>query len=118
MAVSYRDLVFAATKFTPEPVVGRVVVTPSTRVLNSENDVLMIPVAMISLLDGDGVMDPLPLVCSDSDDVVPTGFTYHISIEIEGAGVRAFNIFVPKTTAPLYPAVDLFPSLVLFPSAG
>lgn len=79
------------------PLTGSILFTPSVRVADVTDRVMVVPVTFEAVLDADGAFS-IELPATDDPDIVPSGFTYTVVEEITGG--QRYSIELSITAPP------------------
>ena len=79
------------------PATGNVTFLASTTMTDSSNDQIVAPTFVTGTLNGAGTFS-VSLTATDDSTTQPTGVTYEVTENIDGAGQKKYNIAVPENS--------------------
>ena len=79
------------------PATGNVTFLASTTMTDSSNDQIVAPTFVTGTLNGAGTFS-VSLTATDDSTTQPTGVTYEVTENIDGAGQNKYNIAVPENS--------------------
>ena len=96
------------------PATGNVTFLASTTMTDSSNDQIVAPTFVTGTLNGAGTFS-VSLTATDDSTTQPTGVTYEVTENIDGAGQNKYNIAVPVNLPTSLPVIVYPPSTFPLP---